>query len=121
VRRGVPIPQMVVEDAGGRFFFWNTVLFLSILLLAFALLLSDRLTRQGTAAKMMAGWLIVAIVFYHNNISPRPAHIDYASQLDRQCEVGASEHQRIEVLSGPSWSFYLAKPQLDKLCTGSVH
>ncbi len=121
VRRGVPISQLVVEDAGGRFFFWNTVLFLSILLSAFALLLSDRLTRQGAAAKIMASWLIVAIVFYHNNVSPRPVLIDYASQLDRQCEVGASEHQRIEIFAGPSWSFYLAKPQIDKLCTGSVH
>lgn len=120
VRRGTPIDDMVGVDAGGRFFFWNTVLFLSILLLAFALLVSDRLARQGVAAKIMAGWLICAIVFYHNNVSPRSPPIDYLIQLGRQCEIRASERQVIEIFPGPGWSFYLLKPQLDKLCSGSV-
>lgn len=120
VRRGVPIAALVVEDSGGRFFFWNTVLFLSILLLAFVLLVSDRLTRQGVAAKVMASWLIVSIAFYHNNVSPRAVASAYVDQLALQCSVDGGRPQKIEIFAGPSWSFYLARRQIDKLCSGFV-
>jgi hypothetical protein len=120
VRRGVPIAALVVEDAGGRFFFWNTVLFLSILLLAFVLLVSDRRTRQGVAAKIMASWLIISIAFYHNNVSPRAVASSYEDQLALQCSVDGGKPRKIEIFAGPSWSFYLARPQIDKLCSDFV-
>ncbi len=120
VRRGGPIAGLVVEDAGGRFFFWNTVLFLSILLTAFVLLVRDRATRQGTPSRILASWLILAIVFYHNNVAPRSADISYAGQLEQQCQVPGKMPMELQIFAGPVWSFHLGKPQIDRLCAGAM-
>jgi hypothetical protein len=121
VRRGAPIVALTVEDAGGRFFFWNTVLFLTILLTAFVLLVRDRATRQGTASRILACWLILSIVFYHNNVAPRPAPISYTEQLEQQCRVPGKLPMELQIFAGPVWSFRLAQPQIDRLCAGRMH
>lgn len=120
VRRGTPIIAMVVEDAGGRFFFWNTVLFLSILLTAFVLLVRDRATRQGRNSRILACWLILAIVFYHNNVAPRSAPISYSEQLEQQCQVHGKIPMDLQIFAGPVWSFHLGRPQIDRLCAGTM-
>lgn len=110
-----------MEDAGGRFFFWNTVLFLTILLTAFVLLVRDRTTRQGLASRILACWLILSIVFYHNNVAPRPAPISYTEQLEQQCRVPGKQPMDLQIFAGPVWSFRLAQPQIDRLCAGVMH
>jgi len=120
VRRGVPIVALTVEDAGGRFFFWNTVLFLTILLTAFVLLVRDRTTRQGTASRILACWLILSIVFYHNNVARRAAPISYTEQLEQQCRVPGKRPMELQIFAGPVWSFHLDRPQIDRLCAGTM-
>ena len=71
-RRGVEFELMDVEDAGGRFFYWNTVLFLSVLLFAFVCLVRDQRTRNSATAHALAVWLVLTVVFYHNNVIKRP-------------------------------------------------
>jgi hypothetical protein len=125
-RRGVDPDQMVIEDAGGRFFYWNTVLFLSVLLIAFVLLVRERRTRQGPACRALAIWLVLTLVFYHNNFVSRPITVmtptgqtrtlDYADQLREQCRF---PHPRlIHIYGGPMWSFLLGPPQITRLCAG---
>ena len=121
VRRGAPIVALSVEDAGGRFFFWNTVLFLTILLTAFVLLVRDRTTRQGTGSRILACWLILAIVFYHNNVASRSAPISYTEQLEQQCRVPGKLPMELQIFAGPVWSFHLGRPQIDRLCAGVMH
>lgn len=121
VRRGAPLAALTVEDAGGRFFFWNTVLFLTILLTAFVLLVRDRTTRQGTASRIMACWLILSIVFYHNNVARREAPISYSEQLEQQCRVPGKLPMELQIFAGPIWSFQLGRPQIDRLCAGVMH
>lgn len=125
-RRGVALEAMVVEDAGGRFFYWSTVLFLSVLLLAFAFLVSDRRTRQGGACKVLATWLVVSIIFYHNNVVARPVKLDvqgqlrapaYADQLRQLCD--GPDPPPIRIFGGPRWNFQLGRPQRERLCTES--
>ena len=110
-----------MEDAGGRFFFWNTVLFLTILLTAFVLLVRDRTTRQGTGSRILACWLILAIVFYHNNVARRSAPISYTEQLEQQCRVPGKLPMELQIFAGPVWSFHLGRPQIDRLCAGVMH
>jgi hypothetical protein len=116
LRRGASISELVSEDGGGRFFFWNTVLFLSILLIAFFLLVQNQATRQEMTAKILAVWLVLAISFYHNNFSSRSVSLPYDTQLAFLCEDHERVPRKIEVFAGLSWGFYLKKPQLDKLC-----
>lgn len=123
-RRGVDLELMVIEDAGGRFFYWNTVLFLSVLLIAFVLVVRERRTRQGTACRALATWLVLTLVFYHNNFVPRPILVmtpsgemrtlDYADQLREQCRW--PHPKLIHVYGGPTWSFQLGERQLARLC-----
>ncbi len=126
-RRGVDLDLMVVEDAGGRFFYWSTVLFLSVLLVAFVLQVRDRHTRQSSSGRALAIWLVLTIVFYHNNVVIRPVFevtpqgqikgLVYADQLGLQCR--SSRPLPIQIYGGPTWSFTLDQPQIDRLCGGS--
>ena len=114
-RRGVELKLMVIEDAGGRFFYWNTVLFLSVLLLAFFFLVTDRRTRQGGACKALGVWLVLTLAFYHNNVISRSIvlvnvqgqimTLDYEDQLRQQC--GRSEALPIRIYGGETWNFRL--------------
>lgn len=122
-RRGVDLKSLVIEDAGGRFFYWNTVLFLSVLLLAFVFLVSDPGTRQGASCKVLAIWLVLTLVFYHNNVVARPIlvgapsrriQVTYEDQLREQCRV--SEPLPIQIYGGPVWRFHLGQPQISRLC-----
>ena len=124
-RRGVDPEQMVIEDAGGRFFYWNTVLFLSVLLIAFVLLVRERRSRRSTACRAMAVWLVLTLVFYHNNVVPRPIEVmtpsgemrtlDYAEQLGEQCRW---PHPKLtHIYGGPMWSFQLGERQMARLCS----
>lgn len=125
-RRGVDLKMLSVEDAGGRFFYWNTVLFLSVLLIAFVLLAREHRTRQSTACRVLAIWLVLTLVFYHNNVVPRPIvlmtptgqmrTLEYADQLRDQC--GTTQPKRIEIYGGPTWSFRLGERQRARLCAG---
>ncbi len=126
-RRGVDLDLMVVEDAGGRFFYWNTVLFLSMLLIAFVLLLRERRTRQSGSCRALAIWLVLTVVFYHNNVVLRPVFevtkegqiraLVYADQLGQQCSL--SRPSPIQIYGGPTWSFTLGQRQIDRLCAGN--
>jgi hypothetical protein len=123
-RRGVDLDLMVVEDAGGRFFYWNTVLFLSVLLIAFAQLLRERRTRQSGSCRVLAIWLVLTVVFYHNNVVIRPVievtsegqvrGLVYADQLGLQCS--RSRPSPIQIYGGPTWSFTLGQRQIERLC-----
>ncbi len=125
-RRGVDLKMLSIEDAGGRFFYWNTVLFLSVLLIAFVLLAREHRTRQGTACRALAIWLVLTLVFYHNNVVPRPIEVmtpagemrtlDYAEQLREQCRW---PHPKLtHIYGGPMWSFLLGERQMARLCAG---
>jgi hypothetical protein len=123
-RRGVELKAMVVEDAGGRFFYWNTVLFLSVLLMAFVFLVRERRTRNSSMARALAIWLVLTIVFYHNNMVTRhitevsatgqKTRIFYEDQLWVQC-FGAGPSP-ITIYGGPIWSFQLSQRQMARLC-----
>ena len=127
-RRGVELELMVVEDAGGRFFYWNTVLFLSVLLLAFVCLARDPRTRNGATARALAVWLVLTLVFYHNNMVNRSVteesatgaitRLVYEDQLSEQCRW--SDPLRIRIYGGPVWSFALGQRQIELLCPGKT-
>ncbi|WP_216907402.1 hypothetical protein [Synechococcus sp. CCY 0621] len=123
-RRGVDLKMLSVEDAGGRFFYWNTVLFLSVLLIAFVLLAREHRTRQSTACRALAIWLVLTLVFYHNNVVPRPIvfitptgemrTLEYADQLRDLC--GSPQPTLIQIYGGPTWNFRLGERQRARLC-----
>lgn len=123
-RRGVDLDLMVVEDAGGRFFYWSTVLFLSVLLVAFVLQVRERHTRQSASGRALAIWLVLTVAFYHNNVVIRPVFevtpqgqirgLVYADQLGLQCRD--SRPLPIQIYGGPTWSFTLGQRQIDRLC-----
>jgi hypothetical protein len=123
-RRGVDLKLVVIEDAGGRFFYWNTVLFLSVLLLAFVLLVREPRGRRSLGGRAMAVWLVLTLVFYHNNVVPRPVFevtpdrqiriLDYGQQLSEQCT--RQDPMPIQIYGGPTWSFELKRQQIDRLC-----
>lgn len=125
-RRGVDLDLMVIEDAGGRFFYWNTVLFLSVLLMAFVVLVRERRTRQSASSRSLAIWLVLTVALYHNNFVIRPVFeitaggqiraLVYADQLRLQCS--SSRPLPIQIYGGPTWSFTLGQRQIDRLCTG---
>ncbi|MEA5414976.1 hypothetical protein [Synechococcus sp. BA-132 BA5] len=125
-RRGVELELMVVEDAGGRFFYWNTVLFLSVLLLAFVYLARDQRTRNSATARALAVWLVLTVVFYHNNVINRPVSemsatgqirtLVYEDQLREQCSRPQS--LPIQIFGGPTWNFQLGQRQIELLCPG---
>ena len=124
-RRGVALEAMVVEDAGGRFFFWNTVLFLSVLLAGFAVLVNDPRARQGRSCKVLATWLVLTVIFYHNNVRARPVEVgppgqvrlvDYTDQLRQQCEN--PDPIPLLIFGSPRWTFQLGLPQIERLCAG---
>jgi hypothetical protein len=125
-RRGVDRDMMVVEDAGGRFFYWNTVLFLSVLLVAFVLLARDRRTRNTAACRALAIWLVLTVVFYHNNVVARSITeqsptgeiktLVYGEQLRDQCKM--PHPNLIQIYGGPTWSFILDQRQFNRLCAG---
>lgn len=125
-RRGVDLKLVVIEDAGGRFFYWNTVLFLSVLLIAFVLLVRDPRSRRSLPGRALATWLVLTVVLYHNNVVPRPVLevtpdrqiriLDYGQQLSEQC---SRQHPMpIQIYGGPTWNFRLKQPQIDRLCAG---
>ena len=126
-RRGVELKAMVVEDAGGRFFYWNTVLFLSVLLLAFVCLVREQRTRNSPMARALAIWLVLTIVFYHNNMVIRhitevsatgqKTRIFYEDRLRAQC--GRADPMTITIYGGPAWNFQLNQRQIDRLCADS--
>ena len=124
-RRGVDLKLVVIEDAGGRFFYWNTVLFLSVLLIAFVLLMQDPRSRRSLPGRAMATWLVLTVVFYHNNVVPRPIEVmtptgemrtlDYAEQLREQCRW---PHPKLtHIYGGPMWSFQLGEREMARLCS----
>ncbi|KEF40945.1 MAG: hypothetical protein ER33_14270 [Cyanobium sp. CACIAM 14] len=125
-RRGVDLKLLVIEDAGGRFFYWNTVLFLSVLLLAFFSLVRDRTTRQSISCRVLAIWLVLTLVFYHNNMVPRPVPevnnmgqirpLVYEDQLREQCR--SQDPRQIQIYGGSTWNFRLGQPQIARLCEG---
>lgn len=125
-RRGVDLKLVVIEDAGGRFFYWNTVLFLSVLLLAFVLMVRDPRSRRSLPGRALTIWLVLTLVFYHNNIVPRPVFevtpdrqlriLDYAQQLKDQCRLQAP--MPIQIYGGPTWNFQLKQQQIERLCAG---
>jgi len=125
-RRGVDLKMLSVEDAGGRFFYWSTVLFLSVLLIAFVLLVRERRNRQSLACRSLGVWLVLTLVFYHNNIVPRSIEVmtpngemrrlNYADQLRDQCRW--PHPQIIHVYGGPIWSAQRGERQMARLCTG---
>jgi hypothetical protein len=122
----VDLKLVVIEDAGGRFFYWNTVLFLSVLLVAFVVLLSDQRTRLGPASKVLIIWLVLTLVSYHNNVVPRPVFelsatgqirsVVYEDQLRQQCSMPVP--LPIQIYGGPAWNFRLGRPQIARLCYG---
>lgn len=126
-RRGVDLKLVVIEDAGGRFFYWNTVLFLSVLLIAFVLLVQDPRSRRSLPGRALGIWLVLTLVFYHNNVVPRPVFevtpdrqiriLDYAQQLNEQCR--RQEPMPIQIYGGPTWNFELKQQQIDRLCAGA--
>ena len=126
-RRGVDLKLVVIEDAGGRFFYWNTVLFLSVLLIAFVLLMQDPRSRRSLPGRALATWLVLTVVFYHNNVVPRPVLevtpdrqiriLDYAQQLNAQCR--RQDPMPIQIYGGPTWNFELKQQQIDRLCAGT--
>ncbi len=126
-RRGVDLKLVVIEDAGGRFFYWNTVLFLSVLLIAFVLLMQDPRSRRSLPGRALATWLVLTVVFYHNNVVPRPVLevtpdrqiriLDYAQQLSEQCR--RQDPMPIQIYGGPTWNFELKQQQIDRLCAGA--
>lgn len=117
---------MVIEDAGGRFFYWNTVLFLSVLLMAFVLLARDQRTRNTASSRALATWLVLTVVFYHNNVINRPVFevtpggqirgLVYADQPGLQCS--SPRPLPIQIYGGPTWSFTLRQHQINRLCDG---
>ncbi|MCP9834482.1 MULTISPECIES: hypothetical protein [unclassified Cyanobium] len=123
-RRGVDLALMVVEDAGGRFFYWNTVLFLSVMLMAFVLLARDKQTRNTASSRALATWLVLTLVFYHNNVVGRAVTEEspsgevttfvYEDQLRDQCRK--SDPLPVTIYGGPVWSFTLGPKQIDRLC-----
>ncbi|MDM7954187.1 MAG: hypothetical protein QUV07_13370 [Cyanobium sp. CZS 25K] len=123
-RRGVDLKLVVIEDAGGRFFFWNTVLFLSVLLMAFVLLVREQRTRNSSTARALAIWLVLTLVFYHNNFVIRPVFevtpqgqiraLVYEEQLSLQC--GRAQPLPIQIYGGPTWNFQLGERQRQRLC-----
>jgi len=125
-RRGVPLNAMVVEDAGGRFFYWNTVLFLSALLVAFVLLAREQRTRNSASCRALAIWLVLTIVFYHNNVVPRPITEEipggesrtlvYREQLREQCKL--AHPSLTPIYGGPKWSFILDQRRFNRFCAG---
>ncbi len=125
-RRGVDLALMVVEDAGGRFFYWSTVLFLSVLLVAFVMLAGDQRTRNTVSSRALAIWLVLTLVFYHNNVVSRAVTEEsptgevttfvYEDQLMEQCK--SPQPLPISIYGGPTWSFTLRQPQIDRLCAG---
>lgn len=125
-RRGVDLKLVVIEDAGGRFFYWNTVLFLSVLLIAFVLSMQDPRSRHSLPGRALATWLVLTVVFYHNNVVPRPVFevtpdrqiriLDYGQQLNAQCR--RQEPMPIQIYGGPTWNFELKQQQIDRLCAG---
>ena len=118
--RGVPISTLVIEDAGGRFFFWNTLLFISTLLVSLVMLMTSQGARKGAIVKVIASWLIIAIILYQNNVSSRPDAFSYALQLERQCQNRGRNPIDIAIFTGPNWSFHLSRRQIDRLCEGSM-
>ncbi len=126
-RRGVDLELMVVEDAGGRFFYWTTVLFLSVLLVAFVLLARDQRTRSTATCRALAIWLVLTVVFYHNNVINRPVFevtsdgqirgLVYVDQLRLQCR--SPYPVPIQIYGGPTWSFTLDQRQINRLCAGN--
>jgi hypothetical protein len=126
-RRGAELKTMVVEDAGGRFFYWNAVLFLSVLLLAFVCLVREQRTRNSPTARALAIWLVLTIVFYHNNFVNRPITVEtatgeetrifYEDQLREQC--GRADPMLLTIYGGPVWSFQLDQRQIERLCADS--
>ena len=125
-RRGVDLKLVVIEDTGGRFFYWNTVLFLSVLLIAFVLLMQDPRSRRSLPGRALATWLVFTVVFYHNNVVPRPVLevtpdrqiriLGYAEQLSEQCR--RQDPMPIQIYGGPTWNFELKQQQIDRLCAG---
>lgn len=125
-RRGVDLKLVVIEDAGGRFFYWNTVLFLSVLLIAFVVLMQDPRSRHSLPGRALATWLVFTVVFYHNNVVPRPVLevtpdrqirlLDYAQQLSEQCK--RQDPMPIQIYGGPTWNFQLKQQQIERLCAG---
>jgi hypothetical protein len=125
-RRGVDLKLVVIEDAGGRFFYWNTVLFLSVLLIAFVLLMQDPRSRRSLPGRALATWLVLTVVLYHNNVVPRPVLeltpdrqirlLDYGQQLSEQCR--RQDPMPIQIYGGPTWNFKLKQQQIDRLCAG---
>ncbi|MBW4530090.1 MAG: hypothetical protein KME02_05290 [Aphanothece saxicola GSE-SYN-MK-01-06B] len=123
-RRGVDLKMLSVEDAGGRFFYWNTVLFLSVLLLAFFFLVRDPRTRNSATSRALAIWLVLTLVFYHNNVVERTVievspsgeirTLVYGDQLRDQCQ--RRNPLPIKIFGGPIWDFQLGQRQIDKLC-----
>lgn len=125
-RRGVGLDLMVVEDAGGRFFYWNTVLFLSVLLVAFVLLAREQRTRNTASCRSLAIWLVLTVVLYHNSVVARPITEEtpggesrtlvYQEQLREQCK--SAHPSLIPIYGGPMWSFILDQRRFNRLCAG---
>ncbi|MEA5392673.1 hypothetical protein VB738_15520 [Cyanobium gracile UHCC 0139] len=123
-RRGVDLKLVVIEDAGGRFFYWNSVLFLSVLLIAFVLLVRDPRGRRSLPGRALTIWLVLTLIFYHNNVVPRPVFmvtpdrqirmLDYAEQLSAQCQ--RQDPMPIQIYGGPTWNFQLKQQQIERLC-----
>lgn len=125
VRRGSDLNIMAMIDIGGRFYYWNTILFLSILIMSFIILVQRPRSRFHPACIALATWGILTYLNYYNNFAPRPISASdptgesnvliYQKQLEAQCS--SSKSLPIQIFPGPGWSFMLGKSQLAKLCS----
>jgi hypothetical protein len=124
-RRGIDISMMLAPDLGGRFFFWNTVLCLSILLAAFYISAIARARNNLSMGIILSAWLLTFVGFYYNNITPREVlrenskgaivSLDYRRQLRNQCL--SSQPLSIQIYPDKNWSFELSPALISRLCS----
>jgi hypothetical protein len=124
LRRGLELDAITNTDHGGRFFYWNTVLFTSILLVSFVISIRNRKTRFSVPSAAGAAWLLITVSMYQNNFHDRilpvthfngkTGSVSYESQLIEQCKTSTPLH--IDVYPGTAWQFSLDQKRIQLLC-----
>lgn len=122
VRRGLRLDAMINTDQGGRYFYWNTVLFISILLVSFVISIRDNKTRISVPSAAGAAWLLLTVSLYQNNLHGRTlpvthsngktSSVSYEVRLIEQCKTSTP----LPIQVYPDWHFSLDEKRIHMLC-----